>query len=63
LRADLKKETTFQFMSFTYNKVNSLCGVSKIGEPDPYAGLYFNSGISAAYVCVHDGTLVHILFI
>jgi len=50
-------------MSFTYNKVNSLCGVSKIGEPDPYAGLYFNSGISAAYVCVHDGTLVHILFI
>jgi hypothetical protein len=50
-------------MSFTYNKVTLLCGLSKIGEPDPYAGLSFISGISAAYVCVLDGTLLHILCI
>jgi hypothetical protein len=61
MRADLKKESTFHFMSFAYNKVTLLCGLSKIGEPDPYAGLSFISGISAAYVCVLDGTLLHIL--
>lgn len=44
MRADLKKESTFHFMSFTYNKVTLLCGLSKIGEPDPYAGLSFISG-------------------
>ena len=50
-------------MSFTYNKVILLCGLSKIGEADPYAGLSFISGISDACVCVLEGTLLHILCI
>jgi hypothetical protein len=63
MRTDLKKETAFHFMSFTCNKVTLLCGLSKISEPDPHAGLSSILGISAAYVCVLDGTLLHILCI
>jgi len=43
-------------MSFTYNKVILLCGLSKIVEADRYAGLSSISGISDAYVCVLEGT-------
>ena len=50
-------------MSFTYNKVILLCGLSTIGEADPHAGLSSISGISDAYECALEGALLHILCI